>query len=1342
MVRKKINIDKMSVVPLFYATTVLSLLIFSLFNTYIAYLEYINEFSLAREDVNQHIIAHFYLEAAVMSVFWCATIYIIYFYSSRKKRRELFYDLLDKMAGGIQVLSADGSIVLHNNLHMVKYLYDLEVRYGEDIDMETDFWEKGELFFSPSTGLWFQSALSEIKIDKSDSVILRVYINITKRKMAEDKLLFQAATLDTNKSFVVVKNLDGEVVYANAAAYEMSGYEDGTKFAETVFCNGEEEPLFDGESLLAASAGHVWPKEIAIKQPSGRILHCYQSIFEVKDRRGRPIGYGTLIYDISREKEYQMQLQRQSAILESSNDMIVAYDKDIKCIYANPGAYKMLGYMSEEIDLGVGLELAMDESTLLAAMQDRRRVLKEGVVLQGESELVTKNGEKKKIQYQSFPIKDEKNRIVGVGEIIRDISQLHAIQEKSRIQASVVEFSNNFIVAVNNELQPIYANPGAYKMSGYTAGEVGSSISIELVHDKSTVEKVKKTLRKVIDEQTFVDDEFELICKNGSRLLVEQQAFPIKDEQGKSAGAGAILRNVSDIKEAQNQLTMVKERLEIALKASSAGVWEMDAEKNTVSYDENVAYLFALDPNEKEMDTASFIKKLRYLILDAEDTELLDFIMDINIKGSKLESVFRLAYDSGYIRCIINYSRKIFAPGGKVLKIVSLVMDVTQRYELQKELLKAKEQAEAASRAKSEFLSNMSHEIRTPISAIIGMTNIAKRSTDLNKVRNCLEKVDVSSVHLLNLINDILDISKIEAGKFELNNEVFDLEKTLADIINVIAIKAEEKRQSLFVKTEKNVPRFLFGDSMRLTQVVMNILYNAVKFTPEEGKVDMYVSLRQNVDDFAVIEVVVSDNGIGIEADLIDKLFLVFEQADSSISKKYGGTGLGLAISYQIIKIMGGDIKVESTPGQGSTFAFTVKMALTDDSRFVGDIITYSKYSLQVLTVDSSYEVCEYIDSIVSLRGITCTSATNKEDAVSLIKQSVLQKAPYDIVFVDYKTGGLDFARAVKEASAGTVIVIMSSGELTEEEKEIYTDGADKFISKPVFPSSIIGIIDEIIGIESRGKTADIEAKYDFSAKHIMLVEDMPVNCEIIENLLEPSGVKITVAKDGLAALNLFKENPRGYDLILMDIQMPIMDGYSTTKALRNSGLPCAAEIPIIAMTANAFREDVEMAFDFGMNGHLSKPIDEKKLFAEMNKYLSRPSESKDAVVRQKEAAGDLLFIDAKNGLKILNGNKKLYRRLLNDFIKTNMLEEFLAALKEESFVIASEKIHAVKGMSANLGLEKLFKVTKDLNLRLKTGEKIKKDSAEVQQLIFVYEKTREEIDKIVAHPKFLDEFM
>ncbi|MDR3305921.1 MAG: response regulator, partial [Clostridiales Family XIII bacterium] len=519
-------------------------------------------------------------------------------------------------------------------------------------------------------------------------------------------------------------------------------------------------------------------------------------------------------------------------------------------------------------------------------------------------------------------------------------------------------------------------------------------------------------------------------------------------------------------------------------------------------------------------------------------------------------------------------------------------------------LVAAKEQAEESSRAKGDFLSNMSHEMRTPMNAIIGMTSIGRSAEDTERKDYAFGKIQDASTHLLGVINDILDMSKIEANKLELSSADFNFEKMLQRVVGVINFRMDEKQQSLHVVIDKDIPRRLIGDDQRLSQVVTNLLSNAVKFTPEHGSIRLDTHFVSEENGICTIRFEVSDTGIGISEEQQKRLFHSFEQADSSTSRHFGGTGLGLAISKRIVELMGGHIQVESELGKGSIFSFTVQAerGQTDRHSLLNPGVNWG--NIRILAVDDEPEIREYFLEIARRLGISCDVVPGGAEAIALLEGG----NHYDIYFIDWKMpgmNGIELSKAIKARNAGnSVVTMISSTEWGVISDEARAAGVDRFLPKPLFPSAIADCINECLGIGDVPSDMQPEEIDHFAGRRVLLAEDVEINREIVLALLEPTGLTIDCAENGAAALRLFSEHPEHYDMIFMDVQMPEMDGLEATRRIRAIDTPKAKTVPIIAMTANVFREDIEKCIEAGMDDHVGKPVDLDVVIEKLREYL------------------------------------------------------------------------------------------------------------------------------------------
>jgi len=550
-----------------------------------------------------------------------------------------------------------------------------------------------------------------------------------------------------------------------------------------------------------------------------------------------------------------------------------------------------------------------------------------------------------------------------------------------------------------------------------------------------------------------------------------------------------------------------------------------------------------------------------------------------------------------------------------VFSMVTMIRRMLHTITEKSDLIEAKELAERDSRAKSSFLANMSHEIRTPLNAIIGMTNIGKSAPDMERTRYCFAKICDASKHLLGVINDILDMSKIEANKFELSETEFDFDKFLQRVVNVVNFRAEERQQKLNIHIDSDIPKNLIGDDQRLAQVITNLLGNAIKFTPEKGYIHIGAFLLEETDVNCKLQISITDNGIGISPEQQANLFSSFQQAGADTSRNFGGTGLGLFISKNIIEMMGGEIWIESEIGTGSKFVFTINM-----KRGAAETRRPESWAnLRILAVDNDHYVLRLFDILTKEYGIVCDVAANYEEAISLAK---LNK-PYHICFINdllNDSSGLKISSALKEDNADlTVVLLVSAVNMVGSEKDAKKAGVDKFVSKPLFISSIVDIINEHLDIyQEQDNKLNLDGL--FAGRRILLAEDVFVNREILISLLEATQIEIDCAENGKVAVEMFSAAPEKYEMIFMDIQMPVMNGYEAVRQIRALDIPNAKTIPIVAMTANVFKEDVQKCLDAGMNSHLGKPLDFYEVVKRLGEIFNISKESRAHSTKTKAA--------------------------------------------------------------------------------------------------------------------------
>ena len=526
---------------------------------------------------------------------------------------------------------------------------------------------------------------------------------------------------------------------------------------------------------------------------------------------------------------------------------------------------------------------------------------------------------------------------------------------------------------------------------------------------------------------------------------------------------------------------------------------------------------------------------------------------------------------------------------------------------------KASEDAKRASRAKSDFLANMSHDIRTPMNAIIGLAAVGKLEVENPiKMREYLNKIEISSHLLLDLINDILCMSAIERGRMKINKEPFNFRKMLGDLVTVFYQQCKQKGVDFKLNMYSVTEEMLVGDELRINQIIMNLLSNAVKFTPSGGKIYFRVTQAAHTANKVTMRFEVTDTGIGMTEEMQGRLFQAFEQQDSSVTRKYGGSGLGMAITKNLTEMMDGTISVESKAGKGTHF--TVELPLEISHAELAEHEDYK--NLHVLVVDDDADACKYCETLLTELGVRCDSVTSGEAALAALGEAEDKNDPYKICFVDWQMqhmDGVETTRQIRQIfGKDSIVVIVSAYDLDEIESEAVEAGANYFMMKPCFQSSLISVINNALG--QKDETRHTFDKYDFTGKRVLVAEDVALNMEIAVKMLNLVGIEVSCAENGKAAIDVYENAPDNYfDCVLMDVNMPEMNGLEAAYHIRHSKKPDAKSLPIYAMTANVFAEDIKAVETAGMNGHIAKPVEVDTLYSILRDVFAAQGKDKNS---------------------------------------------------------------------------------------------------------------------------------
>ncbi|MCB1747417.1 MAG: response regulator [Gammaproteobacteria bacterium] len=781
---------------------------------------------------------------------------------------------------------------------------------------------------------------------------------------------------------------------------------------------------------------------------------------------------------------------------------------------------------------------------------------------------------------------------------------------------------------------------------------------------------------------------------------------------GKPGGLVGVIVDLTDLKQVEAALRDREEVLRTVLDCVPLGVAAYDEEQRLQIWNDAFADILGLPPGalwagRPAREIVIELAQKGFYGDSVERGDLEDFA------SARLESAFRQKISREELVVRGRHYDAISGPtpdGGLILAY----LDISEHKALENALVEAREEAEQATRVKSDFLANMSHEIRTPMNAIIGLGELALR-TDLDATqRDYLTKVLAAARNLLGIINDILDFSKIEAGKLRMERVDFDLDEVLENLSNTIGMKAHEKNLDLVFAVAPDVPRDLGGDPLRLGQVLLNLVSNAIKFT-DAGSITVGVRALAQDHDGPQLEFSVTDTGIGLSEEQRGRLFQAFSQADGSTSRKYGGTGLGLTICKRLVELMHGDIEVESTPGVGSTFRFTCRFtagAERDRTQFrIPDL-----HDLRVLVVDDNAAAREVLARYLEDFGCATVQVASGEEALEEVRQA---GRPFDVVLMDWRLPGMDgvtAARALRARPGGETIrvVMVSAYGRTQMVDEAHDVDIAEFLVKPVSESTLFNALTRTLHIDTgegsrQTNLPDLEWSPSLRGARVLVVDDNEINRQITGELLAGAGMHVDFATNGREAVDAAAAHV--YDAIYMDVQMPVLDGFSATREIRRQ--PAGGRVPVVAMTANAMAGDRERCLEAGMDDYVSKPIDLRQLVAVSNRLVtaSRPAALplKTSTPPRPAAAvtlPDSVTLDVAGGLARVGGNRSLYAELLRKLARNqaDWRERISVAIGKRDQALAVREAHTLKGVAGNVGARPLQEAAARLEVELRAG--------------------------------------
>lgn len=1031
---------------------------------------------------------------------------------------------------------------------------------------------------------------------------------------------------------------------------------------------------------------------------------------------------------LAKKMTNKLSLQKQflDNVFENNAAGIFVVDQNRNIITANQRLCDVFGYTKEELIGKNASLLHVSEESYLACATIFLKA-KSGERVKIEHIFKDKNGKELFCEFLGKRIELEENHsgviwsVLDITERKRVEAELRSSEEKFRSMFMkqdapmlLIDPENGFILDINHSAEKFY---------GYSAAEI-ETMTIDEINTLSKEELQKEMESALAEERNFFVFKHKL--KSGEIKSVEVHSSPFI--LGNKRVLFSIVFDITKREKAEEELLAASSLNKALLDNSAVGIFLASPERIIIETSKRACAMFGY--TSEEMIGKSF--RLIHVSdeLFGEFGAQYQYLLSKGITNIEYPFVRK---DGTQLSCSVSGTPLDESDLSK--GIIWTLQDITERQAVERAMMIAKEQAEEANIAKSRFLANMSHEIRTPMNAILGLSQLIL-DADLNpKEQDYLHKIHSSSKMLLGIINDILDYSKIEANKLELECKSFDLENVLAQLRVLFTQSAVDHGLELYFYMKNDVPRVIVGDELRLDQILTNLLSNALKFT-HRGTVTLIIELKEQYENRAIIRFSLSDTGIGLSDEEIGKLFQPFSQADSSMTRKYGGTGLGLAISKKLVNAMGGELALSSIKGEGSTFSFEIEAEVVSWEQ---NHTMMQEESYKILIVDDQEISRIILRDMAESFGCKTDEASGGDEALKMILKADAEKRGYDVVIMDWYMPGMDGKEAIRQLNQleregvlkTKVPSILMISAHSKEDIHIEEVDIEAFLAKPVTSSTLFDALASVKnGIHSVMDIPEIPDSPDLSSLNVLLVEDNELNQEVALLMLKKVGIEAKTAQNGKEAVDIFLSNPDYFHIILMDLQMPLMSGYEATAIIRKYD----KNIPIIALTAAAMVEDREKVLEAGMNDHLSKPIDTDELYKRIVHWCHRTDTNTKRALPLHDST-DASILDTTYALNLVSGKKELLDTLLFKFL-AQLNGEFSEipkriALNDPS---AASLIHALKGVSGNLGARALYAQCSRMDTLFKE-EKVIPDE-EIQRYMETVKALKDQIQEMTSEER------
>ena len=1146
--------------------------------------------------------------------------------------------------------------------------------------------------------------------------------DITERKRAEEKLLeserkfrtlveqlpaiIYTAALDESSTTLYISPQIEKILGISPAEYKV----DPDFWVKHLYPGDRERVL--NELSRSHESGQPFNSEYRMVTQDGRLVWLGDDAVIVRDDKGNPLHLQGVMFDITERKRAEEALKESEekfrTFMETASDLMHIADKNGNYTYVNESMARTLGYSKEEM-LGMHVTQNLSKEILKEVFKQKWEELVAKGRIDLETTWVTKDGKEIYGELKVVAIYDNDGKYAGSRAVFHDLTERKRAEEKLRLFSQSVNSSIDGIAMGNLESKITYVNETFVRMFGYSKEElIGKEIAI--IYPDDQMPKLEEALKATLEGGWTG----ELVGKrkDGELFPMAVSASRVVDDEGKVIAHMASHSDITERKRAEESLRL---QSEIAANMSE-GVYLIRASDGVIVYtNPKFEEIFGYGPDEMLGKHVSIVNAPTEKSPEETAKEISEFI---NKHGFWRGEINNIKKDGTPFWCYASVSMFDHPEHGKVWVVVHT--DITERKRAEENLKKAKEEAEEANRLKSEFLANMSHEIRTPMNAIIGMSGIALDTDLTDEQREYLSIVKESGYALLGLLDDILDLSKIEADRIELETIDFDLRALVEGVTDTLAPRASVKGLELACLIHNQVPFLLRGDPGRLRQILMNLGGNATKFT-EKGEVVIRVELEEETEDSATLQFSVTDTGIGILKDKQTKIFESFTQADGSTTRKYGGTGLGLSISRRLVELMGGKIGVDSQPGKGSRFWFTATLEKQKEFKDIPPAsVPADIRGKRILVVDDNKTNRTILVKMLESFGCSAEAVESGDEAIKILKRAVHKEKLFDLVLLDMQMpemDGRETLRAIKhdpEIKHVAVVILTSIGERGDA-AQLQALGCAGYLMKPVKQSQLF---DTIITVLSRQKAGTKEKPISIVTRHtiaeqkrrrvrILLAEDNPMNQKLAVALLKKTGYWVDAVENGRMAIEAL--NHTAYHLILMDVQMPEMNGFDATKAIREKEGD-QKHTPIVAMTAYAMKGDQERCLQAGMDDYISKPIEPQELLDAIEKWTKsfdcvkappQPGKSK------KDAQIKKIPIHLEIALLRFDGDKEFFKEMLQEFLNyaPEQLQILDEAINKGDVKAVEREAHSLKGAAGNLGAKDIANLSLKLELSGRTGD-------------------------------------